>query len=59
MAFKQYTFNGASAAGAITLTGAAVGDRVVAVIGHTRGGHPVAPVVSSAFEGRITVLNQI
>lgn len=59
MAFKQYTFNGASAAGAITLTGAVVGQRVVAVIGHTRGGHPIAPVVSTAFETRITVADQI
>lgn len=59
MAFKQYTFSGASAAGAITITGAAVGDRVVAVLGQSRGQHYYAPVVSSAFESRITVANQI
>lgn len=59
MAFKQYTFTGASAAGAITLTGAAVGDRVVAVLGQSRGQNYYAPVVSSAFESRITVINQI
>lgn len=59
MAFKQYTFQGASAAGAITVTGLAVGDRVVAVLGQTRGQNYYAPVVSSAFESRVSVLNQI
>ncbi len=59
MSFKQYTFQGASAAGAITVTGAAVGDRVVAILGQSRGQNYYAPVVASAFESRVSVINQI
>lgn len=59
MAFKQYTFQGVAAAGAITVTGLAVGDRVVAVLGQTRGQNYYAPVVATAFESAITVVNEI
>lgn len=53
---KLYTFDGAAAAGAITLTGAAVGDIVLEVAGLTAGALGNA---NASFEATITVINQI
>jgi hypothetical protein len=53
---KFITVDGRNAAGAITATGAAVGDTVVGVAGLTAGALGAA---DASFEGTITVLNQI
>ena len=53
---KLLSFDGRSGAGAITLTGAAVGDYVIMVTGLTTGALGNA---SASFEGAITVINQI
>jgi hypothetical protein len=53
---KLLSFDGRSGAGAITLTGAAVGDYVIMVTGLTEGALGNA---STSFEGAITVINQI
>jgi hypothetical protein len=53
-ALKYLAFTGVAAAGAITLTGAAVGDKVVGVANTTDGGSG-----SANFESTITVVNQI
>lgn len=58
MSYKFLVASGANGAGAITLTGAAVGDRVVAVIPQTTGQNFVAPG-GSDFETAITVADQI
>lgn len=50
------SFTGRNGAGACTLTGAAVGDRVVGVAGITAGS---LGIVDSSFESTITVINQI
>jgi aspartate 1-decarboxylase len=51
---KFYSFTGRNGAGAITLTGAAVGDVVIGVAGISTVGNAAA-----SFEGTITVVNQI
>lgn len=53
---KFITVDGAAAAGAITATGAAAGDRVLYVCGLTEGALGNA---SASFEAAITVVNQI
>lgn len=53
-AFRLLGFTGAAAAGACTLTGAKVGDKVVGIINLTDG-----TVDTSDFEGTITVADQI
>ncbi len=53
---KFITVDGRSGAGAITATGAAVGDTVVGVAGLTAGALGAA---DASFEGAITVVNQI
>lgn len=53
---KFITVDGRSGAGAITATGAAVGDTVVGVAGLTAGALGAA---DASFEGTITVVNQI
>lgn len=58
MSYKFLVANGRSGAGAITLTGAAVGDRVIGVIPQTVGQNFVAPT-SGDFETAITVINQV
>lgn len=58
MSRQVLTFTGAASAGAITLTGAVAGDKVIAVIGQSVGQHFVAEA-SVDFEDRITVDNQI
>lgn len=57
-ALKTLRFDGAASAGAITLTGAAVGDRVVSIFGTvvTTGASIVG---GTDFESVITVANQI
>lgn len=52
---KLYAFAGHNGAGACTLTGAAVGDRVVGVIDLAEGSISAA----ASFESAITVVNQI
>jgi hypothetical protein len=54
-AIKLLSFTGRNGAGAITLTGAAVGDRVVAVIETTA----TDTAAAAKFENPITTLNQI
>ena len=51
---KVYSFTGRDGAGAITLTGAAVGDKVLGVAGISTVGNAAA-----SFESTITVANQI
>lgn len=51
---KIYSFTGRNGAGAITLTGAAVGDKVLGVAGISTVGNAAA-----SFETTITVVNQI
>lgn len=53
---KFITVDGRNAAGAITATGAAVGDTVVGVAGLTTGALGAA---DASFEGTITVADQI
>lgn len=53
-AMKLYAFAGRNGAGAVTLTGAAVGDKVVGVANSTDGANG-----ASSFEATITVANQI
>jgi hypothetical protein len=53
-ALQQLVCTAGNGAGARTLTGAAVGDRVVGVFNHTDGAMNTA-----AFESTITVINQI
>jgi len=53
---KPMSFDGRNGAGACTLTGAAVGDRVIFVTGLTGGSLGNA---SASFESTITVINQI
>jgi hypothetical protein len=51
---------GAAAAGAVTLTGTAVGDRVVSIIGNLTAGGPLLVFVPGTdFEATISVINQI
>jgi hypothetical protein len=51
---------GAAVPGAVTLTGAAVGDRVVAIIGNLTAGGPLLVFVPGTdFEAAISVINQI
>jgi hypothetical protein len=52
--FKQLACTAGNGAGARTLTGAAVGDRVIGVWNHTDG-----TINTVDFEGAITVVNQI
>jgi len=57
---KFFRFDGAAAAGAITLTGAAVGDRVVAILGVvSASGVSVVGAIPSQFEATISVADQI
>lgn len=57
---KFLRFDGRNGAGAITLTGAAVGDRVLALIGVTTAtGAMVVGTIPTQFEGTISVVNQI
>lgn len=51
---KVYSFTGRNGAGAVTLTGAAVGDVVLGVAGISTVGNAAA-----SFESTITVVNQI
>ncbi len=51
---RNWTFTGVAAAGAITLTGAVKGDRVLSVAGMTTPGNAAA-----SFESTISVVNQI
>ncbi len=53
---KTISFDGRSGAGAITATGAVVGDKVLAVFGITGGALGAA---GASFEATITVINQI
>lgn len=53
---KLLSFDGVAAAGPCTLTGAAVGDYVIAVAGLTDGALGSA---SASFQSAITVINQI
>lgn len=53
-ALKYLAFTGKNGAGAITLTGAAVGDKVAGVANTTDGGSG-----ASLFESTVTVINQI
>ena len=58
--FKALAGAGVAAPGPITLTGAAVGDRVVAAFGApTAGGTLAALVVGTDVESTISVVNQI
>lgn len=51
---------GHSGAGACTVTGAAVGDRVISVFGApTAGGALVAKLPGTDFESVVTVINQV
>ena len=51
---------GVASAGAVTLTGAAVGDRVVAVFGTlTAGGPLLAAIVGTDFESAISIINEV
>jgi hypothetical protein len=54
LSLKFLSFTGRNGAGAITLTGAAVGDRVCGVNDTTNGGSDAA-----LFESTVTVANQI
>jgi hypothetical protein len=54
--FKALTFLGRNGAGAITLTGAAAGQKVLAVAGLTAGS---LGSQASLFEATITVANQL
>lgn len=63
---KLLAADGANASGGnqnVTLTGAAVGDRVIAIIGHAKANTGVhtflIPAVGTAFESTISVVNQI
>ncbi len=59
---KTLRFDGRNGAGAITLTGAAVGDRVVAIWGNSitaADGTTVVGTIPTQFEAAITVVNQI
>lgn len=51
---KVYSFTGRNGAGAVTLTGAAVGDVVLGVAGISSVGNAAA-----SFEATISVINQI
>ena len=53
---KMISFDGRNGAGACTVTGAAVGDKVLAVFGITGGALGAA---GASFEATITVVNQI
>ena len=58
--FKQIKVTGHSGAGACTATGAAVGDRVLAIFGvPAAGGDLTVPVLGTDFEAAISVTNQI
>ena len=57
---KFLRFGGKNGAGAITLTGAAVGDRVVFILGSTLAdSHTVVGTIPTQFEATISVVNQI
>ena len=57
---KQIKVTGHNEAGACTATGAAVGDRVLAMVGApAAGGDLIVPVIGTDFEATITVINQI
>lgn len=55
---KYLKFDGKNGAGAITLTGAAVGDRVFAIFG-VKGSDATMVAGGTDFESTITVVNQI
>lgn len=57
---KVLAHAGVSSAGAVTLTGAAIGDRVVAIFGAlTAGGALLAKIPGTDFEATISVGNQV
>lgn len=56
LGLKLISFDGRNGAGACTATGAAVGDKVLAVFGLTAGAVGAA---DASFEAAITVINQI
>lgn len=56
---KTLAAAGRNGAGAITLTGAAVGDRVLTSFGAPTAGGALAAPAAGVFEAAITVVNQI